>query len=741
MARTGSPLRKVSLGVRLLGASVLAGAVVAGMALPAVGSIGIGTKSAVTDFNALPSDFTAPPLTQASSIYDADGNLIAKVYAGDRDRTVVKSDQIAPIMKKAQVAIEDNRFYQHGAVDLKGILRALTSNADAGGVSQGASTLTQQYVKNVFVEEAGDNQQAVEQAQAQTLSRKIQELKYAIKVEQTLTKDQILTNYLNITFFGEQAYGVEAAAERYFSVHASQLTLPQAALLAGMVQSPTNYDPVHNPTLAKQRRDTVLADMAKYGDITQAQADAAIKTPITLHYQPPRTGCTTAGQGEGFFCDYVRQTVLTDPVFGKTAAARQKLWNQGGLEIHTTLDPKAQAAANSAVTGHVNASDTAATAISMVQPGTGKILAMAQSRPYGVDGNKHETTINYNAPNSLDGGQGFQTGSTFKPIIAAAALENGVNPGQSYPSPYSMKWPEMTSCTGTFPEGAGATGDGSIVHNDAKSLVGPFNMQQGMAKSVNTYFAALEAQTGLCNVKNMADKLGLAKQANGDSLTVVPSMTLGTNLFTPLYMSSVYAAFDAHGVYCSPIAITSITNADGKNLAVPGANCQQAMSQNTADTVTTMLLGVVQDGTGTPAALTGRDSAGKTGTTDGDNNVWFVGYTPEISAAVWVGDPANPNRSMDGQTIGGTYVGTATGGGVAGPIWRSAMTDALSGVPASTFTTVKLPSSSSGKKPNPGKNQNPGGAAAQGGTTGGLFGGIFGTAGTVGVGGNGGKKH
>jgi membrane peptidoglycan carboxypeptidase len=729
--RSGTPLHKVSLGVRLLGISVLAGAVAAGIALPAVGSLGIGAKSAVRDFDNLPADFTAPPLNQASSIYDADGGLIAKVYSGDRDRTVVKSAAISPVMKKALVAIEDNRFYQHGAIDLKGVLRAVTRNAGSGGVSQGASTLTQQYVKNVFVEEAGDNQQAVAQAQAQTIGRKIKELKYAIKVEETLSKDQILTNYLNITFFGEQAYGVEAAAERYFSVHANQLTLPQAALLAGMVQSPTGYDPVNNPTMAKQRRDQVLTDMAKYHDITAQQAAQAKAAPITLAYQAPRTGCTASAAGEGFFCDYVRQTILSNPAFGATAAARAKLWHRGGLQIHTTLDPKAQASASASVAKHVYSSDTAATGISMVQPGTGKVLAMAQSRPYGVDADKHQTVLNYNATSSLDGGSGFQTGSTFKPVIAAAALENGVSPGQSYPAPYTMAWPAMSTCSGrTFPEGEGS---GLQVHNDEKSLVGPFNMQQGMAKSVNTYFASLEAQTGLCNVKNMADKIGLSKQADDKSaMQVVPSMTLGTNTYTPLQMADVYATFDSHGLYCDPIAIDSITTADGSSVKPPSAGCRQVMSQKTADTITTMLYGVVQDGTGKPAALAGRQSAGKTGTTDGGADVWFVGYTPEISSAVWVGNPASPNQSMNGQTIGGTTYAQAFGGTVAGPVWNDAMKGALEGVPAGSFSTVKLPGSTDSNKakgkpkpPSSNPTSNP---------IGGIFGGIFG-------GGNGGKKH
>ncbi|MFJ9605782.1 transglycosylase domain-containing protein [Kitasatospora sp. NPDC101176] len=664
---------------RFTGASGVAGIVVAALLVPLVGGLGLGAKITLAEADSLPPALLSPQMSQASTVYDADGGVIATVF--DRDRTVVASDRINPLMKAALVDIEDNRFYQHGAIDPKGILRAAGENLIKGGVAEGASTLTQQYVKNVFVDQAGDDQSAVRAAQAQTIARKLLELKYATKVEQTLTKDQILTNYLNITFFGEQAYGIESAAQRYFSTHAADLTLPQAALLAGLVQSPTRYDPIINPDNAKERRDTVLDKMAQYGTVTQAQADQAKNTPVQLDVTKPKQGCITAQGGEGFFCDYVRHEVLSDPSFGANSTDRAALWKRGGLQIHTTLEPDAQAALQKSLAGHVYASDKAAASMTVVRPGTGEIVAMGQSRPYGTG--KDQTQINLNVDKAMGGGLGFQPGSTFKPFAAAAALDKGIPPSRSYPSPYSMTWPAMKDCAGhRYP----ASGQ---VHNDSTSLVGPFTMAPALAESVNTYFASLEADTGLCQVATMAGKLGLTHRANGDKLSVVPSMVLGANEQSPVTMAAAYAAFAAHGTYCTPTAISSVTTGDGKKLQLATNRCTRAMSSQTADTISTMLKGVVDDGTGSKAGLSDRPSAGKTGTTNDDKQVWFVGYTPELVGAVAISN-TDQLRTLDGQSIGGKRVGMASGGGLAGPIWRDTFTAALKGTPVTQLPSVQL---------------------------------------------------
>jgi membrane peptidoglycan carboxypeptidase len=684
--RSGGGLSPTQQAAKFLGVSVLAGAVMAGIALPAVGALGLAAKGTVESFDELPVNMKTPPLSQRTTILDADGGQIATVYS--RDRTVVDLKDISPYMQKAIIAIEDSRFYQHGAIDLKGVLRALNKNAQTGGVAEGASTLTQQYVKNVFVEEAGDDPTKVAQATQQTIGRKIRELKYAIQVEEELGKKKILENYLNITFFGQQAYGIEAAAQRYFSKSAKDLNIPESALLAGIVQSPSRYDPVNDEREATKRRNVVLQRMAEVGDISEAEAERASKAPLGLRVSQPKNGCITAVSGAGFFCDYVREVFLNDPVFGKTKKDRARIWNQGGLTIRTTLDPQAQQSVQDSVQQHVNKSDSVAAAVTLVEPGTGKILGMGQSKPYG--NGKNETEINYSAGSDRGGSTyGFPTGSTFKPFVAAAALEEGRPPTQEYASPYEMPYPDpVRTCSGKpWMNTSGAT-----VPNEDKSEVGPYRLKEAMAKSVNTYFVQMVADIGLCPVMKMTDALQVV-QGNGERLPEVPAISLGSKGVSPLTMASAYAAFASRGMYCTPIAIESITQKVGdrqNSLEVPKSTCSRAMSEKTADTVNTLLRGVVDSGTGQKAGLTDRDNAGKTGTTDERKNAWFVGYTPKLSGAVWVGS-ATQQVKMINISIGGSWHDKVYGGSVPGPIWRDAMTGALSGKDSGSFDLVDIP--------------------------------------------------
>ncbi|MFD3699441.1 transglycosylase domain-containing protein [Streptomyces sp. NPDC058646] len=687
--RSGGGLTGSQQAAKFLGVSVLSGVVLAGMAIPAAGALGLAAKGTVEGFDEIPANLKTPPLSQRTTILDAEGGLIATVYS--RDRQVVPLTAISPYMQKAIVAIEDSRFYEHGAVDLKGILRAVNRNAQEGGAAQGASTLTQQYVKNVFVEEAGDDETKVREAQEKSLGRKIRELKYSIQVEEELGKKKILENYLNITFFGQQAYGIESAAQRYFSKPAKDLTLEESALLAGVVQSPSRYDPVNDVTEATKRRNLVLQRMADIKDVSQAEADAAKAKPVTLKATRPKNGCITAVKGAGFFCDYVRNSFLTDPVFGKTREERAKVWNQGGLTVRTTLDPQSQDAANESIKDHVYQEDSIATAVTMVQPGTGRVLAMGQSKPYGFG--KNETQINFSVDKRMGGSNfGFQVGSTFKPFIAAAALERGMPPTKVYGAPNRMDYPSpIPKCDGSqwlnLPDGSGKL---ATAENETEDEIGPYALRTAMEKSINTYFVEMIGEIGLCPVIEMTQKLGVVPAA-GTKLPEAPSIALGSAELSPLTMANAYATFANRGVYCTPVAIESITDAHGKALAVPKSKCDRAMSQTTADTINTLLRGVVDSGTGERAGLTDRDNAGKTGTTDSRHNAWFVGYTPNISGAVWVGSGGAKKISMENIVIGGKPYDKVFGGGLPGPIWKDAITGALSGRQGDSFTTVHIP--------------------------------------------------
>ncbi|MER7701306.1 transglycosylase domain-containing protein [Kitasatospora sp. NPDC097605] len=716
--RRETPLGLLGHGVKFLGYSTLAGVLLAGIALPAAGALGLGMKGTVEEFDTIPDDLKTPPLTQASWIFDAKGQQIAKVY--ERDRRVITAEEMGPLIRQAQVDIEDARFYEHGAVDLKGVLRALSKNAESGTALQGASTLTQQYVKNVNVEKAGDDKAAVREAQRKTLGRKVQELKYAIKLEEELTKEQILTNYLNITYYGQQAYGIQAAAQRYFSKNTKDLTVAEAATLAGLVQNPSQFDPKAHPEASRKRRDVVIDKMVENKHLTAEQAKEAKTGPVVLHYQPPQNGCITADAGMGFFCDYVKHVIKQDPVFGKTAAERKKLWDMGGLSIRTTLDPVKQAAALKAVTSRVKVTDDVSAAITMVEPGTGKILAMAQTRPYGIDPGKNQTVVNYNVDAAMGGGNGFQPGSNFKPIVAAAGLEAGLTSTQAYSSPNKMDWPTMSTCEGTW-KNLEKGKKGGTIPNESAGEVGPYELKEAMALSVNTYFVQMEQEIGLCAVKQMANKLGVLTKASGKPLEELPALGLGTQEVSPLVMANVYATFANRGTYCTPVAISGIITMDGKDVPVSPAKCERVFSESTADVINTVLLGVTEKG-GTARDLgldDDRQIAGKTGTSDEKKSAWFSGYTGNLAASVWLGGPAGGVK-MRNIRIGGKWFDEVFGATGPGPIWQMAMNDAVRGMPEKEFETVYIPNPAPKRDPSasPGSGSGtPGGSSTDAATT------------------------
>ena len=670
------------LGLFLL-VSALAGVLVAGAALPFVGGAGVATRTAVEDYEALPSQLTTPPLPQRSLILASDGSVIATIY--EQNRIEVPLSSVALVMRQAIVAIEDRRFYDHGGVDPRGLLRAAIGNTSGGGTTQGGSTLTQQYVKNVFVESAATPEEAAA-ARARTITRKLKELRYAVALERVLTKDQILERYLNIAYFGAGAYGVEAASLRYFSKHASKLTLAEAATLAGAVQQPVAYDPTRNPNSSQRRRIQVLNAMAEVGYITPAVAAATGKIPTKklLHPSKATNGCTTSYAP--FFCDYVYRQLRDNPAFGATPADREQLLRRGGLVIRTSLVPATQKGAQAAVDKYIPRADPSrkVAAITMIAPTTGQIVAMAQNRSWGVSG-PGVTTYNFNVGTKDGGSLGAQAGSTFKAFTMAAAFMQGISPYENIVAPQTATFTDFKNCT------TGAPFAPYTVNNSTGA--GTFNMLSGAAYSINTYFMALEQKTTQCAAANVATSLGVTR-GDGSPLQANPSFTLGTDEVTPLAMASAYATFADHGVHCDPVSILQVTDRDGKNLPVPLTACNRVLDRQVADSVAYVLSQVI-DGplpgrTGKAMSL-GRAAGGKTGTINNSAAVWFVGFTPDLAAAVATYDPRGGyGHPMQNITIGGHYYKQVFGLSLPGPIWRMSMLAALAGTPKTPFDLQTL---------------------------------------------------
>ena len=677
-----------------LGVSVFAGVLCAGLALPLLGSGALVVKAASDHFEDLPDDFQAPALPQRTNILSADGSLLAQTWGDYGNRVVVPLSQVNPNMPEALIAIEDSRYYQHGGIDLTGTVRAFFHDAQ-GDSTQGGSSIAQQYVKNVLLLEAGTNQKLQQQAVADTIARKITELRYAVSVEKQMNKRKILENYLNLVYFGNGSYGVQAAAQRYFSTTAAQLTPPQAATLAAIVNSPAYYDPLGNPQATLARRNLVLQKMASpdLHYLTPQQAAAYAQTPLGLHPAAQSAGCIGAGSGASFFCNYVYTTFLADPDFGATADDRKALWEQGGLTVTTTMDPTAQNAAAKAVSDHTYATDKVASAIAMVQPGTGQIKAMAQSRPMGNGAG--QTFVNLAADPAHNGTLGYQAGSSFKIFTGLAALNQGIDPSLPVDSPSPLTGFSGTHLATCADGGTSITwpADYQPDNDDKADHVVP--MDQAFWFSVNTYFLTLETQTGLCAPAQLAQSMGVTKDNDlgaGKPLDQYASFTLGTNQITPIEMAAAYATVADQGTYCVPYVITGVHDINGKQYKGQAQTCKQVLSPNVSNELTSMLQGVLTQKGATASGLGlsgGRPAAGKTGTTDGGVATWFDGYTPQLAAAAWTGfvDAGKKGESMSDMTVGGQYYGAQIfGATISAPIWQQAMDGALADQPAVGFT-------------------------------------------------------
>ena len=574
-----------------------------------------------------PPTLVVPPLPGVTQLTAADGSLLA-IFT-PQGQVPAKFDQISPLLRATLIASEDRTFYTNDGVDPRGIARAALDDL-LGRPTQGGSTLTQQYVKNLLINEYG-----VAYADAFSIERKIREVAYASELTRLLTKRQILTGYLNTVYFGESAYGIGAATRRYFGITPRHLTADQAALLVAIVRSPIAYDPLAHPSAAIAMRNVVLTVMARTGILTPSAAQEDESAPLGLRPTALTEGCLTSQQPT--FCEWASSQLSQLPELGPTPAARAARIAAGGLIIRTTLVPADQAA----VSSKVSTSSPIGSSMVMIQPGTGAVLAMASNRVYGLDVARNQTTLNYALTTA-------PVGSTMKIFTLAAVLSAGV--------PLTTILPAGATYHSTM----FANPPGGYFTNADPYDPSYITIPTATAFSVNTAFVQLEEKVGIPAIAAAARAFGLPIPVSGPQAPSPRegSFTLGARAFSPLEMADAYATLADHGRYCAPLAVRTITF--DRRVTVPVTPvCHQVIPALVADTITSILAGVVAYGTGTAAAVPGHPLVGKTGTTTGYGSAWFDGYTPQVAAAVWMGNPLGPSHSLlnvDGvpQVYGGT---------------------------------------------------------------------------------------
>ena len=682
-----------------LSVSALMGVVGAGMLVPVAGPTALVAKSVPSVFNELPGDLQTVAPAEESQLLDSSGAVIAHFY--DKQRIVVPSANIADVMKKAIIAIEDKRFYEHNGVDATGIARALVSNLGDSG-RQGASTITQQYVRNSLAERGyleGDADQ-VSAATEQTTERKLREMKYALALEKSQSKDEILTGYLNIAPFGPITYGVEAASQRYYSKSASELNYLESALLAGLVQSPVQYDPLMHPEAAQERRDTVLATMLDQSVITQEEYDEGIATTVDSMLNPTVSseGCSGAPSEQAYFCDYVLTQFLEDSTFGSTRMERERLLKTQGITIRTTMDPTKQSAAYSSLTSAIPVGDASGLndALVSLDPRSGKVLAMAQNTTYGIEAG--QTMANYSA----DGN--FQVGSTFKVFTLLQWFKEG-----------HSAYETVGSSNTFYPNGAFKCDGRSIVTegyqvNDLAGKTGSMNVVRATGQSVNQAFVNMASRVDFCSIFETAYDMGITE--DGEVPSPFPANILGSVSGSPLQMASVFATIANSGQQCRPQSIESVTDRNENVLKEFSADCKQVIPAEVANKTAALLTASAGQYYTSTRLGDGRPFAAKSGTTDGHANTWLTGFTPSLATAAWVGHGDNSSQEVSGVVINGVYHSEIFGETYVGQnIWAPYMTQALAGTPVEAVSNANIgasiPQRGSTPSPNPSQSAAP----------------------------------
>ncbi|MBW0103721.1 transglycosylase domain-containing protein [Pseudonocardia sp. KRD-291] len=674
----------------LVGLSVLGGVVFAGMAFPVAAGLGVLSNEAGDSVSSSSADLvgTEPPLT--TTVTDSDGAPIA--YLFDQNRTDVSNEQIAPAMKAAILAIEDRRFYDHQGVDWQGTLRAVVANSASGETVQGASTLTQQYVKNymLYVDAQTDAERL--KATEQTPARKLKEARIALQLERQLSKDEILNRYLNIVFLGNGSYGVAAASRTYFNTTPDKLTVPQAALLAGMVRSTTQFDPIQNPKTATDRRNLVITQMGEQGMIDDAQTRQALASPLGVANPLVNVpnGCNGAGD-MGFFCKYVVQ-YLTEAGFSLEQI------NRGGYTIKTTLDRNAMNQVKASLDREVPPdTPNVANVMSLIEPGQEKhrVLAMGASRTFGLDADAEETSygLPYQPVN-------LGAGSVYKIFTAATALEKGLGIN------YNMQVPPSGYASPIYVDGGGRP----IPVGNTGDYPPTMSMTDALAQSPNTAFIKLEEFTGVPDVVDMSVRLGMRSLAEtpftdpntGErtdrSIAEVTkaqklaSFTLGVTPTSVLELANVGATLYSEGKWCPPTPIDSITDPSGKAVPITEEPCAQVVDPGLADTLVNGLSKDDISGTSATAARQvgwNRPMAGKTGTTQQNKSATFLGAIPQMSGAVITFDNSSSPRPLcdSGGAPFACSEGNIFGGKTPAETWYGAVKPLVDGTPVSPLPT------------------------------------------------------
>ncbi|NLP38876.1 MAG: penicillin-binding protein [Corynebacterium pollutisoli] len=621
-------------------ANITAAAIVAGVAgalalAPVAGISGVGIARTNETMQSNLADLTDGTTPGVTTITDSTGQPMAWLY--NQRRYPVSNEQISQHMKDAIVAIEDHRFYEHDGVDIQGTVRAMATNVLAGGVEQGASTINQQYVKNylLFIDAENEAEQAA--AVEQSIPRKLREMRMASDLDRNLSKDDILTRYLNLVPFGNRSFGIEAAARTYFGISAAELSVPQSALLAGMVQSSEYLNPYTNPDGATQRRDTVLRAMANQGVITAEQADAHIAEPLGVLETPATlpNGCIAAGD-RGFFCDYA----LT---YLESKGVEKERLMEGGYTITTTLDPQVQDAARAAVSRNVDPMTTGvAEVMNVIEPGTESrnILAMTSSRNYGLNLDAGETVLPQ--PSSLVGNG---AGSVFKVFTAAAAIEQGMG------LETVLDVPDRYEAEGLGTGGARNCPPNTYCVENAGNYKDQMTLREALAHSPNTTFIQLIEQVGVPAVVDMSVKLGLRSYEvpgtfDGESSIAeymknanLGSYTLGPTAVNPLELSNVGATLASGGRWCEPNPIVSVTDREGQEIFLERPACEQALDSGVANALAGGMAEDLITGTGARAANVtgwGGQAAAKTGTTESHLSSAFLGFNSGFAAAPYI---------------------------------------------------------------------------------------------------------